>query len=40
MFDKDDIQDKLFKEDKIDTKAEVFACDIPNLHNPSTEECK
>ena len=39
MFDKEDIQQKLFKEDKIDTKAEVFTCDIPNLHDPRKEEC-
>ena len=39
MFDKKDIQEKLFRKDKIDTKAEVFTCDIPILHNPSTKEC-
>ena len=39
MFDREDIQDKLFRKDKIDTKAEVFTCDIPILHNPSTKEC-
>ena len=39
MFDKKDIQNKLFEESKIDTKAEIFTCDIPYLHNPSNEKC-
>lgn len=39
MFDKDDIQTKLFQDDKTDTKAELFTCDIPCLHIPSDEKC-